>query len=282
MLSVNRGNGHQKKLYLFLFLLFFPFIIQAQGDLLITPHRVVLEGNKQIEEIMVANIGLDTAFYSISLIEYRMTDDGSVQEITEPMPGQKFASPILRYFPRSIELAPNESQVVRVQVRRMPNQEEGEYRSHLYFRGVPRQEPLGNEASADTTGIGIRLIPIYGISIPVIVRIGNLTASCTISDISLERNEDQPPTLKFVLNRQGTKSVYGDISVDYADAQGKRTNVGLVRGLAVYTPNTIRKISIPLTPPEGVQLNSGKLVIRFTDANEAKPMVYDEKELLLP
>jgi hypothetical protein len=116
----------------------------------------------------------------------------------------------------------------------------------------------------------------------VIVRIGNLTASCTISDISFEHNEGQPPTLKFVLNRQGSKSVYGDISVDYADAQGKRTNVGLVRGLAVYTPNTIRKISIPLTPPEGVQFDRGKLVIRFTDANEAKPQLFDEKEWALP
>jgi hypothetical protein len=282
MLSVNKGDCCLKNF----FLLFSFFIISihasSQGDLLITPHRVVLEGNKQIEEIMVANIGLDTAFYSISLIEYQMTDDGSLHEITEPMPGQKFASPILRYFPRSIELAPNESQVVRVQVRRMPNQEEGEYRSHLYFRGVPRQEPLGREAEADTTGIGIRLIPIYGISIPVIVRIGNLTASCTISDISFEPNEGQPPTLKFVLNRQGTKSVYGDISVDYVDAQGKRTNVGLVRGLAVYTPNTIRKMSILLTAPEDVQFNRGKLVIRFTDANEAKPQLFDEKELLLP
>ena len=35
----------------------FPLFVRAQGDLLITPHRVVLEGNKQIEEIMVANIG---------------------------------------------------------------------------------------------------------------------------------------------------------------------------------------------------------------------------------
>jgi hypothetical protein len=282
MSSVNKGNCRQKKI----FLLFFFFIISihasSQGDLLITPHRVVLEGNKQIEEIMVANIGLDTAFYAISLIEYRMTEDGSLQEITEPVAGQKFASPILRYFPRSIELAPNESQVVRVQVRRMPNQEEGEYRSHLYFRGEPRQEPLGREAEADTTGIGIRLIPIYGISIPVIVRIGNLTASCTISDISFEHNEGQPPTLKFVLNRQGSKSVYGDISVDYIDAQGTRTNVGLVRGLAVYTPNSVRKISIPLTAPEGVQFNRGKFVIRFTDANEAKPQLFDEKEWALP
>jgi hypothetical protein len=282
MSSVNKGNCRQKKIFLVFFLFIISIHASSQGDLLITPRRVVLEGNRQIEDITVANIGQDTAYYNISLIEYRMLEDGSLEQITEPMPEQKVASPILRFFPRSIELAPNESQVVRVQVRRMPNQEEGEYRSHLYFRGVPRQEPLGLEAEADTTAISIRLIPIYGISIPVIVRIGDLTASCTISDISFERNEGQPPTLKFVLNRQGTKSVYGDISVDYVDAQGTRTNVGLVRGLAVYTPNSVRKISIPLTAPEGVQFNRGKFVIRFTDANEAKPQLFDEKEWALP
>jgi len=232
---------------------------------------------------MVANIGLDTAFYAISLIEYRMTDDGSLQEITEPVPGQKFASPILRYFPRSIELAPNESQVVRIQVRRRPGLEEGEYRSHLYFRAIPKEEPLGNETAAtDSTGIGIRLIPIYGISIPVIVRIGNLSASCTIGELALEQKEEGSPVLKLVLNRQGTKSVYGDLTVDYVSHTGERINVGKVRGIAVYTPNTVRRFSMPLTVPEGVNLNNGKLVVRFSDANEAKPLVYDEKELELP
>lgn len=273
----------QKKGYLFIFLLSISFIAQAQGDLLITPHRVVLEGNKQIEEIVVANIGQDTAFYSISLIEYRMDEDGSMHEITEPMPGEKFASPLLRIFPRSIELAPNESQVVRIQVRRRPDLEEGEYRSHLYFRAVPKQEPQGKEPSpTDTTAIGIRLIPIYGISIPVIVRIGNLSVSCSISDLALEQKEGDAPVLKLVLNRQGTKSVYGDLTVDYVPSAGERVNVGKVRGVAVYTPNTIRRLSLPLTVPEGMSLNKGKLVVRFADANEAKPMVYDEKELLLP
>ena len=267
----------------FILLLLCPLFATAQGDLLITPRRVVLEGNKQIEEIMVANIGLDTAFYAISLIEYRMTDDGSLEEITEPEPGQKFASPILRYFPRSIELAPNESQVVRIQVRRRPGLEEGEYRSHLYFRAIPKEEPQGQETTAtDTTGIGIRLIPIYGISIPVIVRIGNLSASCTIGELALEQKEEGSPVLKLVLNRQGTKSVYGDLTVDYVSHTGERINVGKVRGIAVYTPNTVRRFSMPLTVPEGVNLNNGKLVVRFSDANEAKPLVYDEKELELP
>ncbi|MDD4379217.1 MAG: hypothetical protein PHN83_04670 [Dysgonamonadaceae bacterium] len=283
MSSVNKGNCHQKKIFLLFFLCIISIHASSQGDLLITPHRVVLEGNKQIEEIMVANIGLDTAFYAISLIEYRMTDDGSLQEITEPVPGQKFASPILRYFPRSIELAPNESQVVRIQVRRRPGLEEGEYRSHLYFRAIPKEEPLGNETAAtDSTGIGIRLIPIYGISIPVIVRIGNLSASCTIGELALEQKEEGSPVLKLVLNRQGTKSVYGDLTVDYVSHTGERINVGKVRGIAVYTPNTVRRFSMPLTVPEGVNLNNGKLVVRFSDANEAKPLVYDEKELELP
>ena len=283
MSSVNKGNCRQKKIFLLFFLFIISIHASSQGDLMITPHRVVLEGNKQIEEIMVANIGLDTAFYAISLIEYRMTDDGSLQEITEPMPGQKFASPILRYFPRSIELAPNESQVVRIQVRRRPGLEEGEYRSHLYFRAIPKEEPLGNETAAtDSTGIGIRLIPIYGISIPVIVRIGNLSASCTIGELALEQKEEGSPVLKLVLNRQGTKSVYGDLTVDYVSPTGERINVGKVRGIAVYTPNTVRRFSMPLTVPEGVNLNNGKLVVRFSDANEAKPLVYDEKELELP
>ena len=283
MSSVNKGNCHQKKIFLLFFLCIISIHASSQGDLLITPHRVVLEGNKQIEEIMVANIGLDTAFYAISLIEYRMTDDGSLQEITEPVPGQKFASPILRYFPRSIELAPNESQVVRIQVRRRPGLEEGEYRSHLYFRAIPKEEPLGNETAAtDSTGIGIRLIPIYGISIPVIVRIGNLSASCTIGELALEQKEEGSPVLKLVLNRQGTKSVYGDLTVDYVSPTEERINVGKVRGIAVYTPNTVRRFSMPLTVPEGVNLNNGKLVVRFSDANEAKPLVYDEKELELP
>ena len=283
MSSVNKDNCRRKKIFLLFFLFLISIHASSQGDLLITPQRVVLEGNKQIEEIMVANIGLDTAFYSISLIEYQMDEDGNLHEITEPIPGLKFASPLLRIFPRSIELAPNESQVVRIQVRRRHDLEEGEYRSHLYFRAVPKQEPQGKEpSSTDTTTIGIRLIPIYGISIPVIVHIGNLSVSCTISDLALEQKEEKTPVLKLVLNRQGTKSVYGDITVDYVSPAGERVNVGKVRGVAVYTPNTIRRFSLPLTIPEGLSLNNGKLVVRFSDANEAKPQVYDEKELLLP
>lgn len=279
--ELSAPTGRIKSLIL-AFILLFPLFAEAQGDLLITPRRVVFEGNKQIEEITLANTGQDTAYYSISFLQYYMSEDGSFEEITEPKPGQKFADPMLRYFPRSIELAPGESQVVRMQLRRLPNMEDGEYRSHLYFRAVPDERPLGEEAvQTDTTSIGIRLTPIFGISIPVIVRIGNLSASLSLSGLALEKTEDNRLVLKTVLNREGGISVYGDLTADYVAPGEKPVNVGLVRGIAVYTPNALRHFSLPLNIPEGVDFNKGKLVVRFSSSNEAKPEVFDEKELML-
>jgi P pilus assembly chaperone PapD len=260
--------------------LLLPSFSSAQGDLLVTPRRIVFEGSKQREEITLANTGQDTAYYSISFLQYHMTDDGSFEEITEPKPGQQFAEPFLRFFPRSIQLAPGESQVVRMQLRRLPNMADGEYRSHLYFRAVPDEKPLGEEdILADSTAIGIRLTPIFGISIPVIVRVGNLSSKVVISDLALQKEENQPPALNIVLNREGNQSVYGDLSVDYTGTDGKQINVGLVKGIAVYTPNVLRRFTMPLNIPEGVELDKGKLLVRFSSSSEAKPETYDEKEL---
>ncbi|MGC9354127.1 MAG: fimbrial biogenesis chaperone [Mariniphaga sp.] len=276
------ASAKKIKTFILTLIFLFPLFAAAQGDLLVTPRRVVFEGNKQIEEITLANTGQDTAFYSISFLQYHMTEDGSFEEITEPKPGQKFADPLLRYFPRSIELAPGESQVVRMQLRRLPNMEDGEYRSHLYFRAVPDERPLGEkDMLTDTTAIGIRLTPIFGISIPVIVRIGDLSASLSITGLALEKAEDNRIILKTELNREGTRSVYGDLTVDYILPGEEPVNVGLVRGIAVYTPNNLRRFSMPLNVPEGIDFSKGKLVVRFSSSNEAKPKVFDEKELVL-
>ncbi len=268
--------------FVLLLLLLLPVFTEAQGDLLITPRRVVFEGNNQREEITLANTGQDTASYSISFIQYYMNDDGSFEEVTDPKPGQIFADSYLRYFPRSVELAPGESQVVRMQVRRKPNMAEGEYRSHLYFRAVPDEKPLGeNDLKVDSTSIGIKLTPIFGISIPVILRIGKLSASVTLSDLKIEKKQDTPPRLSLVFNRSGNRSVYGDLDVYYISPEGEEVSVGIVRGIAVYTPNTVRRFSLQLNIPEGVDISAGKLRVKYTSSNEAESKVYDEKELIL-
>ena len=68
-----------------------PGSVFSQGDLLITPRRVVFEGSKRSMDLNLANTGKDTAVYSISLIQIRMKEDGGFETITEPDPGQRFA-----------------------------------------------------------------------------------------------------------------------------------------------------------------------------------------------
>ncbi len=101
---------------LILLQVFFPFNTRAQGNLLITPKRVVFEGNKRSMDLNLANIGDDTATYAISLIQIRMTEEGGFETITEPDEGQMFASPYMRYFPRTVTLGPNEAQTVKIQL----------------------------------------------------------------------------------------------------------------------------------------------------------------------
>ncbi|HPE34351.1 MAG TPA: hypothetical protein PLI65_06085 [Bacteroidales bacterium] len=259
-----------------------PLLTFAQGDLLITPRRIVFEGNKQSQEINLANTGQDTAVYAITFVQYRMKEDGTFEQIEEPDPGQKFADSYLRYFPRTVTLPPNESQVVRMQMRRLPDMQPGEYRSHLYFRAVPVERPLGEEdILEDTTAIGIRLTPIFGITIPVIIRIGDVKGNVTLSDMTLEMQNDTIPVFNVKFNRTGEASVYGDLIVEYEPEKGGSIEVGIVRGIAVYTPNSARTFKMQLQKPEGVDYSSGKLTVRYVDGSDTSSEVFATGELIL-
>lgn len=259
-----------------------PFLVAAQGNLLINPVRVVFEGNKQREEITLANTGQDTAVYAITFVQYRMTPSGSFEQIAEPDPGQHFADPYLRYFPRRVTLAPNESQIVRMQLRRSPDMVDGEYRSHLYFRAVPDERPLGEDPlPEDTTAIGVRLVPIFGITIPVIIRHGDTFVNAAFRDLEIVNTPEQQPQLRFTITREGNISLYGDIAVTY-DAPGtEAVQIGIVRGLAVYAPNTSRSFTLPLNIPEGLDLSKGRINIRYASSSDLRKEVYAETTITL-
>lgn len=254
----------------------------AQGNLLITPRRVIFEGNKTSQEVNLANIGQDSATYSVSFVQYRMTANGTFEQIEEPDEGQRFADKMIRYFPRTVSLGPGEAQMVRMQLRRSADTEAGEYRSHMYFRAVPEESALGlEEQLEDTTAIGIRLTPIFGITIPVIVRSGDVSATVTLNNLRVESLNDSTSSLKLTMNREGNKSVYGDLTVDYKPDRGAAIQVGLVRGVSVYTPNPMRNFEMDIKKPQGVDFTKGKLVIRYTNAEGDNENLLAEKELLL-
>jgi hypothetical protein len=257
-------------------------MVKAQGNLLITPRRVIFEDKKRTQDLNLANTGVDTAKYNVSVIQYRMKEDGSVEEITTPDDGQNFADKFLRFFPRTVTLAPNEAQVVKMQVIKTNELKPGEYRSHVYFRAVPNESALGADTvKTDSTAIGVRLVPIFGISIPVIIRLGESTMKVGLSDLNLELVNDTTKRLKIVFTRTGNMSVYGDLLIEHISPSSKTTPVGTVRGIAVYTPNAIRKFQMDLDNTAKVDYHSGSLKVTFSTQSDTKPEKLAEAMLQL-
>jgi len=254
----------------------------AQGDLLITPRRVVFEGSRRSFDLNLANTGKDTATYSISIVEIRMKDDGTFEMITQPDPGQQFADKYIRFFPRSVTLGPGEAQVVKVQMTRTGELKPGEYRSHFYFRSVPKPRPLGEkEQSSDTNSISVRLTPIFGITIPIIIRVGESNTRVSLTNLNLEMVNDSIPRISFTFNREGNMSVYGDVTVDYISTEGKIIRVGTAIGVAVYTPNKTRRFGFNLLRIPGVDYSSGTLRVIYSSSSDVKPERYAEAELAI-
>ena len=260
----------------------FPVPILAQGNLLITPRRVVFEGSKRSMDLNLANTGQDSATYAISIVQIRMKEDGGFETITESDPGQNFADKNIRFFPRSVTLGPNEAQVIKVQVSKINELADGEYRSHFYFRAIPKPKPLGEEeAITDSSTISVKLTPIFGITIPAIIRVGENTSKVTLSGLSFQMTNDSVPRIGMTFNRTGNMSVYGDIAVDHISPQGKITRVGTANGVAVYTPNTIRRFQFNLNQIPGIDYKSGSLRIKYSAPSDVKPIRYAEAELEL-
>lgn len=266
---------------LLFFSLFFCASVTAQGNLLVMPKRVVLEGNKRSETLNLANTGKDTATYLISFIQIRMNENGSFEKITEPDSAQLFADKYIRFYPRTVTLAPNEAQTVKVQIVKGGELLTGEYRSHLYFRANPTPKPLGEEVvnPKDST-LSVRLTPIFGISIPVIVRKGESTATVKIADAQMDYQKGKDTAINLTFVRNGNMSVYGDVSIDHVSPQGKVTRVGAVKGMAVYMPNAKRRFHMILNKTAGVNYSEGKLKVIYADQS-ARPVILAETELAL-
>jgi hypothetical protein len=273
-----KSNG---KIFFFFIAIFFTLLysstVSAQGNLLITPKRIVFDGAKRSAEINLANIRKDTATYMISWIQFKMDDNGKFEQITDQDSTQKFADKNVRFFPRKVTLGPNEAQSVKLQIIKKNELESGEYRSHLFFRALD-QKPLGEEDPAKKDSvIAIRMTPVFGISIPVIIHNGETSFKIKFSDVSLFMEKDTIPTLKITFNRSGNISSYGDVKVDYISTEGKVTQVGLIKGIAVYTPNTKRIFSLLLDKKPEVDFKKGKLRVVYSNQSSDKIKLAEEE-----
>jgi hypothetical protein len=230
---------------------------------MVLPTRVVFSDKQRSAELTLINTGKKAATYRISFIHLRMDEVGSLGPVTTQIPGEQFADDLVRFSPRQIVLEPRVSQTVRLQLRKPADLAHGEYRSHLQFRAIDNESSSVDDPEP-ATGLDIRLKPVYGVSIAVVVRNGELESSTTVSDIQLQPATDKSlPKLQAKFNRVGNASVYGDVEVSFSPKSGKSQVIGNLNGVAVYTPNPDRLVLVPLQLPDGLVLEKGQISIVY-------------------
>ena len=245
------------------------------NDLLVAPTRVVLNGSRGTE-VILNNIGTEEATYRISLELRRMTPDGGLEEVEIPNETEESALGMIRYAPRRVVLPPNQPQAIRIGVRAPEGLSDGEYRVHMLFRAIPRPRPVTTEAESQGEGFQIRLVPVYGVTIPIIIRQGNLTATAAIANPRIVQ-EEGIQGIGFDLSRQGDRSVYGEIIVT---RPGIDVPLARARGIAVYSEIGSRTVTLPVS--EEFQGNlAGPIRIQYREPDSAGGGLIAETEGVL-
>jgi P pilus assembly chaperone PapD len=182
------------------------------GDLLVAPTRIILDGRRGTE-IILHTIADDVATYRVTVELRRMKPDGTLETVTTPNARESAAEAMILYAPRKVTLPPNQPQSIRINARAPQGLADGEYRAHLLFRAIPDARPVTD--TAPKQGVSFRLTPVYGVTIPVIVRLGNLTASAGIANVA-KLNEGGKPVIALDLSRSGDRSTFGEVRVTKA------------------------------------------------------------------
>lgn len=245
------------------------------NDLLVAPTRVILNGSRGTE-VILNNIGTEEATYRISLELRRMTPDGGLEEVEIPNAGEQAALEMIRYAPRRVVLPPNQPQAIRIGVRTPEGLPDGEYRAHMLFRAIPQPRPVTAEAESQGEGFQIRLVPVYGVTIPIIIRAGNLTATAAIANPRIVQ-EDGVQGIGFDLSREGGRSVYGEVTVT---RPGIDVPLARARGIAVYSEIGSRTVVLPVS--EDFQGNlAGPVRIQYREPDSAGGSLIAEIEGVL-
>lgn len=216
--------------------------VGGMGDVNIYPKRIVLDDRQRLGSIGLFNRAAAAGEYEISVADMMMSEDGKLTELANvtneaAKARVRPATPLLRWSPHRVTLAGNEAQTVRVMLNNRGETPAGEYRSHFMILSVPSDVDggltIGDAAGANQpNGIGVRIVPRFGISIPVILRVGETTLDVTLSDPKLVAasigGNSNGKAFSLILGRAGTRSAFGDITISNG-----RVIVAQIKGVGV-------------------------------------------------
>ncbi|MBU3994080.1 MAG: hypothetical protein KKA12_16255 [Alphaproteobacteria bacterium] len=265
--------------------------VGGMGDINLYPKRIVIDGRQRIATVGLYNKTAATGDYQIAVNDMVMMPDGQIvalDQVADPdaRARVRIASPMLRWSPRRVTLRGNEAQTIRIMARTPPDLPPGEYRSHFVAISAPPPEDVGfsiDQAAKGPSGsnIGVKIVPRFGISIPIILRVGETTLTSGMRDPAIVTLENGARAMSLTIIRTGTRSSFGDIAVT---AAGVAKPVAIAKGVGVYTEVDARNVMLQFDPETDPRfLRSGaKLTITYTDDDFEPGKVLFKQDFTVP
>lgn len=260
------------------------------GDINLFPKRVVIDDRTRIASVGLYNRAAASGEYEITVSDMVMQRDGRLVELASLQDAAArdavhTASGFLRWSPRHVTLPASEAQMVRIMARVPPDLPPGEYRSHFTVVSVPPEtggtsidEAAGVEKS---DGIGVRIVPRFGISIPVIVRVGETTLSAGFKDMKLTAQPGGPSAFSLTITREGTRSAFGDVTIT---APGAKRPIAEIKGIGVYTEIAERAVQVLIDPATEARFlaKGARWTVSYVDDDMSPGKVLARQEFVVP
>ena len=249
----------------------------ADANLLVTPTRAELDDVSHRSTVFsLENKGSNTARYNIYFEDKVQLAEGGYRSVVDT---KAVLAQFVRYSPRRVTLEPEQGTRVRMALRLPKNTPIGEYRSYIVFHEIPLTPVILNKASDDNTDTFSLSVTAYmRISIPVILRVGELNGEVTIGEVTDEKVQT---SLNVTLVRQGQRSTYGDIELfveNFVAGQVHLERVGSVKNAAIYTE--LNKRIFPVTLSRALKKGT-EVIVRYTESKTLKDAKTIEKRIVI-
>jgi hypothetical protein len=253
-----------------------PATSDVGANLNISPKRLTFDVSKRSATVFIFNQGTAPATFDIAVVDRVMLPTGQIMSVAEAqthpelkaeIDRQKSASDMILITPRRAVLAPGKGQTIRVRVAPDAGAV-GEFRSHLTVTTVPPRD-LGTTAEQAAAGnpgeLRVVINSVFGISIPLIVRLGAPDIRAAMENAKLSYADISPdgiapakrtPVVTVDLLRSGANSLFGNVEI-HSQTHGGNL-IGIAKGVGVYTEIDRRTLRVPLTraPEQGEVLQA--------------------------
>jgi hypothetical protein len=271
----------------------------AAANININPKRITFDRVGKSATISVFNQGGASGLFDVEFVDRIMLPDGQIipaadaaarPDLKPILDRLKSARTMVVVTPRRIKLAANGGQAIRVRAAPTEGLPPGEYRTHLTVTAVPPADIglTAEQAASQKEGqLSFRVNSVLGISIPVILRVGNVDVRAGIEHpalgfetISIDGRAAPARTaiLSFELVRVGANSLFGDLEVR-GSGKGDTAPIGAVRGIGVYPEIDRRFVKIPL---RRIPAAGERLEIQFRDDDTAPGAILSKASLMAP